>query len=195
MQDFAVIDFSDSEKSYCVSSENNSLVLPFKLFRQFWEKSDSEDVKNVNCAVSPAVYHEKCGEWRLSDVDFDSILFGTSEANSDFKNQATYDFMYSLKNFFNTNTLQYLLPDFIEDFSLASLRAAANSVFTEANPVPRSIGAVFALQFSQKYSDYLDRVNEDDFVFVIEKHNKMFSVTPVQVKKSLELKNKTLNSY
>ena len=190
-QKFAVIDFSQSPYESEICSTDKKLTrnhFPKDLLRQFWAKRDSSDIHNVDCAVSPDLYSENLNDWTISQVSFDDVLhkeWTESKIPAEIETEAVYNFMNSLRDFYNTGTFYYLIPDYIEDFSLKTIRSSANSVFSSANPVPQSIGAVFDFQMSERFKKL--GIKDKDFVFVIEKkkvetresYKEIFSVTPV----------------
>lgn len=192
-QKYTAINFSEFPyKSVSVSNTDNFESRDFStsLIRQFWTANTGTDWINLETSNSPASYSERVNDIKIETVSFEDVFFDSEEHMlSEKLSSAAYDFMNSIRDFYNTNTLYYLLPDYLEDFSLSRIRSTANTVFPNANPVPSSIGTVFAFHKSEEFKDL--SLSEDDFAFVIEKSNdnSVFSITPIQAKTTFELNN------
>lgn len=193
-QKYTAINFSEFPyKSVSVSNTDNFESRDFStsLIRQFWTANTETDWINLETSNSPASYSERVNDIKIETVSFEDVFFDSEEhmLSEEKLSSAAYDFMNSIRDFYNTNTLYYLLPDYLEDFSLSRIRSTANTVFPSANPVPSSIGTVFAFHKSEEFKDL--SLSEDDFAFVIEKSNdnSVFSITPIQAKTTFELNN------
>lgn len=193
-QKYTAINFSEFPyKSVSVSNTDNfeSRDFSISLTRQFWTANTETDWINLETSNSPSVYSERVNDYKIETVSFEDVFFDSEEhmLSEEKLSSAAYDFMNSIRDFYNTNTLYYLLPDYLEDFSLSRIRSTANTVFPDANPVPSSIGTVFAFHKSEEFKGL--SLSEDDFVFVVEKSNdnSVFSITPIQAKKTFELNN------
>lgn len=193
-QKYTAINFSEFPyKSVSVSNTDNFESRDFStsLTRQFWTANTETDWINLETSNSPASYSERVNDIKIETVSFEDVFFDSEEhfLSEEKLSSAAYDFMNSIRDFYNTNTLYYLLPDYLEDFSLSGIRSTANTVFPNANPVPSSIGTVFAFHKSEEFKDL--SLCEDDFIFVIEKSNdnSVFSITPIQAKTTFELNN------
>ena len=201
VQKFAVIDFSKAPYKSSVCSENGVLsenCYPKSLLRQFWSNPEFSDGHNVDCAVSPALYSGGLNGWSITQVSFDQVLckeLNKEEISSEIESEAVYNFMNSMRDYYNTGAFYYLIPDYIEDFSLGKIRSSANSVFSSANPVPKSVGAVFDFQLNENFAKF--NLKSGDFVFVIEKKTvenakEIFSVTPVCAKTEFQKSEKEI---
>lgn len=193
-QKYTAINFSEFPyKAVSVSNTDNfeSRDFSISLIRQFWTANTETDWINLETSNSPASYSERVNDYKIETVSFEDVFFDSEEhmLSEEKLSSAAYDFMNSIRDFYNTNTLYYLLPDYLEDFSLSRIRSTANTVFPSANPLPKSIGTVFAFHKSEEFKDL--SLSEDDFVFVIEKSNdnSVFSITPIQAKTTFELNN------
>lgn len=198
-QKYTAINFSEFPyKSVSVSNTDNFESRDFStsLIRQFWTANTETDWINLETSNSPASYSERVNDIKIETVSFEDVFFDSEEhmLSEEKLSSAAYDFMNSIRDFYNTNTLYYLLPDYLEDFSLSRIRSTANTVFPNANPVPSSIGTVFAFHKSEEFKDL--SLSEDDFAFVIEKSNdnSVFSITPIQAKTTFELNNQKILS-
>lgn len=198
-QKYTAINFSEFPyKSVSVSNTDNFESRDFStsLIRQFWTVNTETDWINLETSNSPASYSERVNDIKIETVSFEDVFFDSEEhmLSEEKLSSAAYDFMNSIRDFYNTNTLYYLLPDYLEDFSLSRIRSTANTVFPSANPVPSSIGTVFAFHKSEEFKNL--SLSEDDFAFVIERSNdnSVFSITPIQVKTTFELSNRKILS-
>lgn len=203
-QKFAVLDFSQAPYDSLVCSEQNEFTenqFPKTLLRQFWTQTSSSDIHNIDCAVSPALYSQFLNGWTITQVSFGDVLYKDLSENkvpAEIETEAVYNFMNSLRDYYNTGTFYYLIPDYIEDFSLGIIRSSANSVFSSSNPVPRSVGTVFDFQLNENFSKF--KLKDGDFVFVIEKkkieiqeiEKEIFSVTPVCAKTKYQKSEKEI---
>ena len=202
-QVFTVMDFS-SECYYGIlntefinSKDESAEPYPLKLLRQFWKADDSSELINVDCAASPSIHKDRLNNYKIDSISFDDILYDSitrKEVSIELKTEATYNFMNSIRDYYNTNNFYYILPDYLEDFSLGLIRSTANSVFTNANPTPSSIGVVFAFQHSNEFPYYT--IKDNDFVFVIEKKEftadkELLSITPITAKTTYKQNEKT----
>lgn len=197
-QKYTAINFSEFPyRAVSVSNSDNFESRDFStsLIRQFWTANTETDWINLETSNSPAAYSEGVNDYKIETVSFEDVFFDSEEHMlSEKLSSAAYDFMNSIRDFYNTNTLYYLLPDYLEDFSLSRIRSTANTVFPSANPVPKSIGTVFAFHKSEEFTNL--SLCDNDFVFVIEKSNdnSVFSITPIQVKTTFELSNRKILS-
>lgn len=198
-QKYTAINFSEFPyKAVSVSTSDNFESRDFstRLTRQFWTANTETAWINLETSNSPASYSERVNDIKIETVSFEDVFFDSEEhmLSEEKLSSAAYDFMNSIRAFYNTNTLYYLLPDYLEDFSLSIIRSTANTVFPSANPVPSSIGTVFAFHKSEEFANL--SLGENDFVFVIEKSNdnSVFSITPIQVKTTFELSNRKILS-
>ena len=198
-QKYTAINFSEFPyRAVSVSNSDNFESRDFStsLTRQFWTAKTESVWINLETSNSPAAYSEGVNDYKIETVSFEDVFFDSEEhmLSEEKLSSAAYDFMNSIRDFYNTNTLYYLLPDYLEDFSLSRIRSTANTVFPSANPVPSSIGTVFAFHKSEEFTNL--SLCENDFVFVIEKSNdnSVFSITPIQVKTTFELSNRKILS-
>lgn len=196
-QKYTAINFSEFPyKAVSVSNTDNfeSRDFSISLIRQFWTANTDTDWINLETSNSPASYSEGVNDYKIETVSFEDVFFDSEEhmLSEEKLSSAAYDFMNSIRDFYNTNTLYYLLPDYLEDFSLSRIRSTANTVFPSANPVPSSIGTVFAFHNSEEFKNL--SLGENDFIFVIEKSNdnSLFSITPIQVRTTFELNNQKI---
>lgn len=71
-------------------------------------------------------------------------LFFTKDISSENFDRAARAFVSQLREFFRNDTFVWLIPDFLNDFELEVIRRNLNARFPGAEPLPRSVAAVFA---------------------------------------------------
>lgn len=196
-QKYSAINFS--EYPYSAISVSNSDLLERRNFstrlaRQFWTENSNTEWLDIETSLSPSTYSDSLGNYKIESVTFEDVFFDAESLDLSEEKQASaaYDFMNTIRNFYNTDKLYYLLPDYLEEFSLSRIRSTANTVFPSANPIPNSIGTVFSFHHSEQFKTL--SLKENDFVFVIEKStdNKVFAITPIQVKTTFELSTRKI---
>jgi hypothetical protein len=117
-------------------------------------------------------------EWKCDDETFDIELFNSDAAylhpdtttisSTDvffFRDNAHIDraasaFASKLREVFKNDTLIWLVPDFLNDFELEAIRRNLNARFPNAEPLPRSVAAVF------EQVDY-SKIKNDGFPIVV----------------------------
>jgi len=84
--------------------------------------------------------------WLHSDATTISApdLFSAKNATTEDLDHATRAFTIRLRERFKNDTLIWLVPDFLNDFELEVIRRNLNARFPNAEPLPRSVAAVFA---------------------------------------------------
>jgi hypothetical protein len=76
-------------------------------------------------------------------ISFADIFFSKNKQDKHLLGHAARAFASKLRETFTDNTLIWLVPDFLHDFELELIRRNINAVFPRAEPLPRSIAAVF----------------------------------------------------
>lgn len=154
--------------------------LPFRLLQQTWKLQDGSS-QVVDCGNTKAINLD-------SDIETLSMrsLFSHSSTLPDAtKSSASMFFFKKLSNYIKADKLTYLIPDWANDFDLEGIRKSANFYFDESTPVPKSIAAIFAWQSLKKFAQ--NRVQENDFVLVVDSFDGGISITPVQAKYQKDL--------
>ena len=84
--------------------------------------------------------------WLHSDATTISAtdLFFAEDNTTEFFDHAARVFTIRLSEAFKNDTLIWLAPDFLNDFELEVIRRNLNARFLDAEPLPRSVAAVFA---------------------------------------------------
>lgn len=112
--------------------------LPNTYFWQQW-KNDDESV-DIELFNSDAAYlHPDATSISVGD------LFFSKDNSSEHLDRAARAFARKLRDVFKGDTLIWLVPDFRNDFELEITRRNLNARFPDAEPLPRSVAAVFEL--------------------------------------------------
>lgn len=168
--DSTVVDLCSIRPTF-TNNTGSQAYLPFRLLQQTWKLQDGSS-QVVDCGNTKAINLD-------SDIETVSMrsLFSHSLTLPDAtKSSASMFFTQKLSDYINSNKLTYLVPDWGNDFDLEGIRKSVNFYFDESTPLPKSIAAIFAWQSSKKQ----DRVQENDFVLVIDSFDGGISITPVQ---------------
>lgn len=111
-------------------------LLPYTFLWQQWKKSNQ--TVEIGLFNSDAAYlHSEATT--ISSAD----LFFTKNNSAEQLDAAAHAFASKLRDTFKHDTLIWLTPDFINDFELEAIRRNLNAYFTNAEPLPRSVAAVF----------------------------------------------------
>ena len=102
----------------------------------------------------------------------------------------TIELFQIIYSHFKCDRLRLVVPDGISDFALQPIRKNANAVFPKVYTIPRSIGAVFKFQSSKDFSKAA--LKNEDFVFVLDRINNAFSITPIQAEVCNKLNGKNI---
>jgi len=107
---------------------------------QHWEKNDKFfDVELFN---SDALYLHPDVKTTISSAD---LFFSKEKQDKQYEHfdSAARAFASKLRKTFTNDTLIWLVPDFLNDFELEIIRRNINARFPKAEPLPRSVAAVF----------------------------------------------------
>lgn len=165
----AVVDLASLRPAYATQAREGTL--PFRLMRQYWDTAQGEVALDLGDATAVTV-----GETTpiLSMTD---LIQGRDTADATRRDEAALAFAGRLVAFFGNVPLTYLTPDSIDDFALGAARRGLNNSFTRADPLPRSVAALF---------DWLrggsagGQVNPGDYVLVLDNVGNTVTVTPLQ---------------
>lgn len=125
-----------------------------------WLRKDAETINPLDVFLYDVAHHSR----EAMDVAFRSMM----------------DHLH--RECFNTETLIWLVPDFLDDWTIGTARRAINSFFPKSEPLPRSIAAVLAFV---KY----DEVNDGDAVLVIDHVGGVVSATKLVAEYDMNLAN------
>ena len=142
-----------SNREHGEKTSVSSLSLCDTYLWQQW-KNDNESV-DIELFNSDAAYlHPDATSISSTDLFF-------SEGNSlDHLDRAARVFASKLRGIFKNDTLIWLVPEFLNDFELEITRRNINARFPNAEPLPRSVAAVF------EQVDY-SKIKNDGFPIVV----------------------------
>ena len=130
----ACVDLTAFRPRYATSTAVQSLRAAF-LWQQWAREDEAIDIELFH---SDAVWlHPHATSISVPD------LFFTKDNTSDCFDRAARAFASQLRNVFRNDTLVWLVPDFLNDFELDVIRRNLNARFSNAEPLPRSVAAVF----------------------------------------------------
>jgi hypothetical protein len=150
----ACVDLTTLRPRYAIS-EGPSVALRDAYLWQQW-KNDSESV-DIELFHSDAAHLHPDATY-IASPD----LFFSNETSQDYLDRAARAFASRLRATFKNDTLIWLVPDFLNDFEigLGIIRRNINARFSNAEPLPRSVAAVF------EQVDY-SRIKGDGFTVVV----------------------------
>jgi len=122
------------------------------LWQQWKNEAESVDIELFNSDAA-YLHHDAIS---ISSTD----LFFSRDKTVEHLDRAARAFASKLRDIFKDDTLIWLVPDFLSDFELAIVRRNINARFPNAEPLPRSVAAVF------KQVDY-SRIKSEGFLIVV----------------------------
>ena len=177
------IDLTEIYPAYSLfASLQQKQVLERKILRnsflwQSWERSDTwSTTVAINLFNADALYLH-------SDAVTVSApeLFFSRKHEVKHLDRAAHDFVSRLRETFVNKSIVWLRPDFLNDFELAIIRRNINTAYPEAQPLPRSVAAVFE-QFDYK------QLSNDFAVVVLDCIGRVKCATKLVAKFDKELK-------
>lgn len=124
--------------------------LPYRLMGQFWNGDKCGRIlldcgKARGLLLTPEI-----------PVITSQNIFSPAEHSEKDVAQAALTFFEKIHGEIRCRRLYYIIPDNLEDFSLSAVRRQIRLYFPDARPLPRSIGAIFALQHAspQRFRQY-----------------------------------------
>jgi hypothetical protein len=152
-------------------------TFPFKLLRQYWFEEDM----TLDCGDSKAVFLRS----DVETLSMRSLLNCNTNLNDAVKSKAAMFFAKKISDVIQTKKLCYLTPDWGNEFELEYIRKSVNFYFPDSLPLPQSIAAVFAWHSSESFAQH--RVQDNDFVLVLDVFYGGLSITPIQAVYNKEL--------
>lgn len=148
----ACVDLTFSQPRYASSTQPAALLRQTYIWQHWQNKSECVDIDLFN---SDAVYlHPEASSITLPDLFFHRV---TGAAHLDLAARA---FAAKLRDSFKHDTLLWLVPDLLTDFDVEIIRRNLNACFPDAEPIPRSIAAVF------EQVDY-SKIKQDGFSIAV----------------------------
>ncbi|WP_290525699.1 DUF2357 domain-containing protein [Alcanivorax sp.] len=170
--DSSVVDLCSIRPTF-TNNTGSEAHLPFRLLQQHWPLNINGGVV-IDCGYAKSIaLHSD-----IETVSMRSLFSHSSTLPDATKSSASMFFTKKLSDYIKAEKLTYLVPDWGNDFDLEGIRKSVNFYFDESTPLPKSIAAIFAWQSSKKFVQ--DRVQENDFVLVVDSFDGGISITPVQ---------------
>lgn len=108
---------------------------------QFWECEDESIDVNLFNSDAAFINDEVC---TVSSADLFASPNNDRGRNLDAElDRAARSFSLRFRNYFKSDELLWIVPDYLNDFELGIVRRNINANFSKAQPIPRSVAAVF----------------------------------------------------
>jgi hypothetical protein len=131
------VDLAELRPHYATTNASSKSLCDTYLWQQWENNVESVDIELFH---SDAAYlHPDASS--ISSTD----LFFSRDNSLTHLDRAARAFASKLRDIFKNDTLIWLVPDFLNDFELEITRRNLNARFKNAEPVPRSVAAVFEL--------------------------------------------------
>ncbi|WP_244980069.1 DNA-binding protein [Achromobacter insuavis] len=170
------VDLTLLRPHYATARSTAVQSLRANLLWQHWKRDD--DAIDIALFDADAAYlHPDANTMSSSD-----LFFAKDNTSAQF-DAAARAFASRLRGAFQHDTLVWLVPDFLNDFSLEVIRRNLNARFPEAEPLPRSVAAAF------EKVDYA-KIRDGFPIVVIDTIGGTTSVTKLIAKFDRELKKK-----
>lgn len=179
--DSSVVDLCAIRPAF-TNNTGSKAQLPFRLLLQIWTLEDGTK-HTVDCGRANAIVLRD----DIETISMRSLFSHSSTLPDATKSSASMFFTKKLSDYIKIDKLTYLVTDWGNDFDLEGIRKSVNFYFDESTPLPKSIAAIFAWQSSAEFKHA--ELNNDSKILVIDSFYGGFSVTPVTVHFSQELKN------
>jgi hypothetical protein len=168
------VDFTSLRPRYASGGGKVAQSLPDAFLWQQWRRDD-ESV-DIELFHSDAVWLHP----QSTSISAPDLLFAKDNTSENF-DRAARAFASHLRGVFRHDTLIWLAPDFLNDFELEVIRRNLNARFTDSEPLPRSVAAVFA------QVDY-SRIRDGFTVVVVDGAGDRTCATKLLAKFDIELK-------
>lgn len=139
------VDFTSLRPSYASNDVKVAQSLPDAFLWQQWRRDD-ESI-DIELFHSDAVWLHP----QSTTVSAPDMFFAKDNTAGNF-DHAARAFTIRLRETFKSDTLIWFAPDFLNDFELEVIRRNLNARFLDAEPLPRSVAAVFAQADPSKIS-------------------------------------------
>ncbi len=136
----ACVDLTYPRPRYAAHGSREGASLPEAFLWQRWKNDHDDGRESVDLELFDA-------DFALLHPDSTSVssadLFFASDTDESLLDWAAHAFARKLSKTFTNPVLVWLVPDFLNDFQLQVARRNINTRFPEAEPLPRSVAAVF----------------------------------------------------
>jgi hypothetical protein len=136
----ACVDLTYLRPRYAAHGSPERASLPEAFLWQRWKSNHEDGRESVDLELFDA-------DFALLHPDSTSVscadLFFAKDADESLLDWAAHAFARRLSKTFTNPVLVWLVPDFLNDFKLQVARRNINTRFPEAEPLPRSVAAVF----------------------------------------------------
>ena len=140
------IDFTSLHPRYACGDDKAAQSLPEAFLWQQWKRNgESIDIELFH---SDAVWLHP----QSTTISAPDLFFAKDNTAGNF-DHAARAFTIRLRETLKNDTLVWLAPDFLNDFELEVIRRNFNARFLDAEPLPRSVAAVFAQVDPVKITD------------------------------------------
>ena len=180
--DSSVVDLCSIRPAF-TNQVGSEKYLPFRLLQQIWILKDGTK-HMVDCGDTKAISLND----EIETVSMRSLFAHNSTLPDATKSSTSMFFTKKLSDYIKADKLTYLVPDWGNDFDLEGIRKSVNFYFDDSTPLPKSIAAIFAWQSSTEFKKYNFKNNSE--ILVVDSYYGGFSVTPVTIYTSDELKKK-----
>lgn len=168
------VDFTSLRPRYACGDGKVAQSLPNAFLWQQWRNNDE--------SVDIELFHSDAA-WlhpQSTTISAPDLLFAHDNTSENF-DRAARAFASHLRGIFRHDTLIWLAPDYLSDFELEVIRRNLNARFTDSEPLPRSVAAVFA------QIDY-SRIRDGFTVVVVDDAGGRTCATKLFAKFDIELK-------
>jgi hypothetical protein len=136
----ACVDLTYLRPRYAAHGSREGASLPEAFLWQRWKNDHEDGRESVDLELFDA-------DFALLHLDSTSVssadLFFARDTDESLLDWAAHAFARKLSKTFTNPVLVWLVPDFLNDFQLQVARRNINTRFPEAEPLPRSVAAVF----------------------------------------------------
>lgn len=146
------VDLAVLHPYYATAKSSSSSLHDTYLWQRWKSENESVDIELFN--ADAAYLHPDAITISSSD------LFFSKDNTLEYLDCAARAFASKLRDTFTHDTLIWLVPDFLNDFELEITRRNINARFPDAEPLPRSIAAIF------EQVDY-SKIKNDGFPIVV----------------------------
>lgn len=131
----ACVDLVHPRPRYATASQPYGALSETYLWQHWHDDSETVDV-GLFCSDAVFLHAD-------TTAVASSELFFTGKQASDLMDRAARSFATRLRESFKNDSLVWLVPDSVNDFEIEIVRRNLNSRFARAEPLPRSVAAIF----------------------------------------------------